>query len=354
MKTSSSIVAYAAGHFLVDFSCGYILFSMSASGALELVTAATLFLVYNILAFGTQFLLGFAADRIHYNGRLFAVAGCAACAVGLIVGVRAPVLCTVLMGLGNSAFHVGGGIDCLSRDAGFTRAGMFVSTGALGLALGSHFGEEGKPPMFLVFALLIFAALAIFQYCTGARREEKCLSYTGEKSVSNPPSITAVGMSATLILFAVLIRSWVGFIAPNAGSESKFAFLLPPAAAFAGKLIGGALADIFGARKVSTLALLASIPLFFVGTNHFIIFVAAVFFFNLVMPVTLVELARRFPGHEGFAFGLCSLAILLGYLGATLLPISDGAAKHIVVFLAFIAAGDVYFTSSDDGAGLNK
>ena len=353
MKTSSTLIGYAFGHFAVDFSCGFILFSLSAGEKLELISASVLFLVYNLLAFGTQFLFGILSDRTAGNGKFLAAAGAAVCAAGLVVGARSPIACVLLMGFGNAAFHVGGGIDAVTRDAGYTRAGMFVSTGALGIALGAHFGEKGKLPVFLFIIALLAAALWILAACDGKKREELNLTYTDEDDKTSP-AIATLGMSAVLILGAVLIRSWAGFLAPNAGSESRFAFLIPPMAAFAGKFLGGALADIFGARKTGTLAVLLAIPLYFVGANHFIVFAAAVFCYNIAMPITLVELVRRLKGHEGFAFGLTTLALLLGYLGSVLLPLPVRAAKFAVVFLSFIAAADIYLTSSDRPTGLGK
>ena len=354
MKTSSSILTFSFGHFLTDFSCGWLLCSMNAAGQLELTDAARIILLFNLLAFGTQFLFGLAADRFALNGRFFAAGGCAAVAAALAVGGHSPVAAVLLAGLGSAAFHVGGGIDAVTREAGFTRAGIFVSTGVPGIALGAHFGEEQKIPVFFLIGLLIFTALAAVSLCTGTRRETQNLSYREDDDDASAPVFSSVGMAVTLLLGAILIRAWAGFLAPNAGSESRFAFAIPAAAAFAGMFLGGVLADLFGARKVGTLAVLISIPLFFAGAEHFLVFAAAIFFFNAAMPVTLVELVRRLKGREGLAFGLTELAALCGYLGSTLLPLSDRPAKFAVVFLALIAAADIYLTASDRGEGLLK
>lgn len=42
--------------------------------------------------------------------------------------------------------------------------------------------------------------------------------------------------------------------------------------------------------------------------------VLAVFLFNMTMPVTLWAAARFMPGAKGFAFGLLTFALFLGYL----------------------------------------
>ena len=63
---SRSAAAYAAGHFLVDFSCAYRMFSLQAD--------PIWFLLYNFLAFAVQFPLGYLADRLG-NNRFFALTG---------------------------------------------------------------------------------------------------------------------------------------------------------------------------------------------------------------------------------------------------------------------------------------
>lgn len=44
----------------------------------------------------------------------------------------------------------------------------------------------------------------------------------------------------------------------------------------------------------------------------------AVFLFNMTMPITLWAAARLMPGGKGFAFGLLTFALFLGYLPTAL------------------------------------
>ena len=50
--------------------------------------------------------------------------------------------------------------------------------------------------------------------------------------------------------------------------------------------------------------------------------VAAIFLFNMSMPMTLCALARRMPGCKGFSFGLLTFALFLGFL-----PVGLGAVS---------------------------
>ena len=58
--------AYAVCHFLVDFSCAYLLFSTLAGR----MGGAEQLLVYNFCAFALQMPLGLLADRLIRNAAL--------------------------------------------------------------------------------------------------------------------------------------------------------------------------------------------------------------------------------------------------------------------------------------------
>jgi FSR family fosmidomycin resistance protein-like MFS transporter len=79
-----------------------------------------------------------------------------------------------------------------------------------------------------------------------------------------------------------------------------------------GKALGGILGDRFGWTKVAVSGLVVSAPLlaFFAQTPA--VAILGIFLFNLSMPVTLICLAEMLPGKSGFAFGLTTLALIIG------------------------------------------
>ena len=164
---NTSLLTYAAAHFLVDFACGYILYAMFTEGEITAATAAGIFLLYNLLAFGTQFIFGAISDKLRSNGRLFAVIGIVATAIGLFIGSENVDLTVCLVGLGNACFHVGGGTDSICEGRGMTRAGIFVSTGALGVAFGCKFGEKLLFPKAFYIIALVFMAVIDFMRAFG-------------------------------------------------------------------------------------------------------------------------------------------------------------------------------------------
>lgn len=346
---STSLITYAAAHFLVDFACGYILYAMYTEGAIEAESAALLFLLYNLLAFATQHVFGAIADGIKSNGRIIAVIGITLTAIGLFVGGEDPATSICLIGLGNASFHVGGGIDAITEGRGMTRAGIFVSTGALGIALGCKFGDKLLLSPLHYIAMLIFAAVAVWTFCKGERNEvESPEPSEKEKSTVNVKTIISASLPALLLLlFAVLIRSYAGFAAVRPESDSTLMLLAIAAASFAGKFAGGILADLIGARRVATASLLLCVPLFYLGAESNLFFLAATFFFNIAMPITLVGAARKLPRHEGFVFGLTTLALFIGYFVNTFLPIDEATATVLIPLLSLVAAVSVFLTTDD-------
>ena len=343
----TSLITYTASHFLVDFACGYILYAMYAEGAIDTASVAVLFVLYNMLAFATQHIFGALADKVRSNGRIFAVAGILATAVGLFVGGESPALTVCLVGLGNASFHVGGGIDSLTESRGMTRAGIFVSSGSLGIALGCKFGEKLLLTPIHYAALLIFAAAAVWLFCEGERHEIRMPVSTEKNKISAKTVISASLPAILILLFAVLIRSYAGFAATRPESTSSLVPLIIAAAAFAGKFVGGVFADLLGARRVGTAALLLCVPLYYLGAESTLFFIAATFLFNIAMPITLVGAARRLPAHEGFVFGLTTVSLFIGYFINTILPIESSTAVILIPLLSFIAAVAVFLTTDD-------
>lgn len=346
---STSLLTYTAAHFLVDFACGYILYAMYTAGEIEAASVALLFVLYNLLAFATQHAFGAIADKIKSNGRIFAVIGITATALGLFIGGENPLLTASLVGLGNASFHVGGGIDSITEGRGMTRAGIFVSSGALGIALGCKFDEKLLLSPLHYIAMLIFAAVAVWVFCKGERNtvEPPEASESEKGKISARTIISATLPALLLLLFAVLIRSYAGFAAIRPESDSTLLVLLIAAASFAGKFAGGILADLLGARRVATASLLLCVPLFYLGAESNLFFLAATFLFNIAMPITLVGAARKLLGHEGFVFGLTTLALFIGYFVDTILPIEASTATILIPLLSFVAAVVVFLTTDD-------
>ena len=141
-----TVAGCAALHFLVDGLCLCCL--LLASEAVGVTDVLTVFVVYNVLAFLTQPMTGLMADRMRHphwmllSALMLLTLGVAATTLAVhapVTVVHVAALSTaVLMGLGNSLFHVWGGrLVATTTHNDMRSLGVFVATGAFGLAVGA-------------------------------------------------------------------------------------------------------------------------------------------------------------------------------------------------------------------------
>lgn len=314
-------------HFLVDFACAFLLFRALRGEA----AWSELLLLYNFCAFAVQMPLGLLADGWKKDGQVAAAGALlAAAAYGL---TELPGLAAVMAGLGNAAFHVGGGLETMSLSQ--ERAGplgLFVSPGAVGLFLGTLMGKGSTLPLWLPPLMLLCTAVCLY----GSRQER-----TSDYGTVTLPQLNVTALPMVLLFAVVVLRSYVGVtLSFSWKSKGQWALVLVLATAM-GKATGGYLADRFGFLKTAAISLvlsavcllLSSVPL--CGT-------AAIFLFNMTMPLTLWASARLLPGTKGFAFGILTFGLFLGFLpaafGASALT-RTGAAVLALVSLLLLLPG---------------
>ena len=86
-------------------------------------------------------------------------------------------------------------------------------------------------------------------------------------------------------------------------------------AVFGGKLAGGFAADKLGIRPAAIGTLLTASILFLLS-DYMVAALPALFLFNMSMPLTLFLAAKVLHRQNGFAFGILTFAIFIGFLPA--------------------------------------
>lgn len=301
MKHKTMLGIYSATHFWVDLSCAFLVFRTLA----DVEEFALCLLLYNFCAFALQMPFGLLADKFDRNG-LAAALGCILVAAAYLSPL--PLLTAVVAGCGNALFHLGGGIDVLNTSEKRAWAlGIFVSPGALGLFLGTLWGKGATVPLWLGPAgLILMAAVILLPY----------RSFFGSLRSGNSPCDTTPvnGYAPLLPLFLVVVlRSYMGMNQSfNWKGTGHWAVILTVALVL-GKAAGGVLMDRWGARKISAITLAAAAALYLFSDAP-IPGTLAVFLFNMTMPITLWAAAKVTPGCKGFAFGLLTFGLFIGYL----------------------------------------
>jgi FSR family fosmidomycin resistance protein-like MFS transporter len=327
-------VAFGAMHAVVDAVSVAVLAQESGMGAggeeaafhLNGTGGWDLYLLYSGLAFGAQLPIGVLADRWGLYRAAVPIA-LAALAAALAAHHAAPLAAIVLVGLGNAAFHVGAGASVLKLVPRRASAiGVFVGPGAVGLAAGIRLPQDCPGQWaaiawgLLAASLAGWLAIAVFSRPLGLREEpptaddEKCESRT-----ESPGKRLALVCLAALVA-AIALRSTAGLTAGQIHSGEEALLGALAIAACGGKMLGGFVADRFGWLATSVVTLLISLPLLSLCGGHGLAAVAGMVLFQMTMPVTSIALYRLLPREPGLAFGLASLALLLGAIVVFLHP----------------------------------
>jgi FSR family fosmidomycin resistance protein-like MFS transporter len=328
MNLKKSVLGiYVPAHFLVDFACAFLIFHKTGDAGTLYIS----FLLYNFCAFALQLPLGLLADRFNRNA-VCAASGCVLVAAAYgFDGL--PVAAAVIAGVGNGLFHIGGGIDVLNSAGGKAGPlGVFVAPGALGIFLGKLLGKQNSIHAAVIIIVLLTAAAVILKL-----RYTKVRRFTSENA---PVSFNNIGtltfFTAALCLFLVVcLRSYAGMtLAFPWTGDGNWGYALVLAVVL-GKAAGGFLADRFGVARASAVTLISSAALFLLPGVP-LCGVAAVLLFNMTMPMTLWAVERLFPGAKGFAFGLLTFGLFLGFV-----PVCLGYPKLFTAGAGFAAASAV-------------
>lgn len=315
------LVINSIAHLVVDMACFYVLYAYianSEAASLNMQIVAVAFLVYDFIAFGLQYILGFIYDKLP-KIRLACI-GIALVFVGVLLK-NIPMAAMIVVALGNAAFHVGGGADTLKESNGFCESGVFVSFGALGVYFGTLLG---KSEIGFVAILCALAACGIGELITSRHPvreiDVKCVF---EKKVS-------IVVVIAVLLVAIIVRAVSGGTLPKP-SESVDIAAIAVVCVFLGKLSGGFIADALSPKITALSALLlASLSGAF---DNAICYLISLTLFNMAMPITLYALYSALPKNAGLAFGLTTLGLLLGTIPA--------------FFFSFEGVGRVLFIASN-------
>ncbi len=311
------LLLYSLLHLFVDFSCAALVGNVLG---MSLFPSWGILLLYNGLAFGMELPVGIYLDEKHKE-TMCAGIGCLLIVCGILL-YAVPLAACVLAGLGNALFHVGAGVDVLHHSHPKAKeAGIFISTGALGL----YVGRRCPLPYSLWLGSLVLV-LGAYYFFTKAKQAE---SVSQESTVSSTKQMVVL----VCMFLAIVLRSYLGFAVNKAYALSPWLLV---ASVVLGKMLGGFLQDHMGLRTAGILSLVVSTLCFLFGKSFVWFAGLGLFAFNLSMPITLWLLVDVLKGHEGYAFGVLTFALLLGALPVLLgLPLLTGIAEMAALSLVF-------------------
>ena len=300
-------------HLLVDGLCMCCLFLLATAAGYDNIVHALI--TYNILAFLTQPITGMLADRMPHRYWLLMASN-----VLLLLAVAMAVILTsnsylsviglmttaTLLGIGNSLFHVWGGKQMSAATGNDIRAlGVFVSTGAFGLALG----------------MLLCSWLTLFCFLLAIHLLSTVLLHYGQQADCQSSGATSQPfhwLMTRALMFGlmafVMLRSLTGESFTKGIPRTDAIVLTIGIVAMAGKMAGGWIARGMGIVPSLAAMLAATLICYMSKEMGLGVQLTGLFAINCTMPVTLYLANVVLRGREGLAFGLLAAALIPGYL----------------------------------------
>ena len=341
-------------HFYIDFACHFYAFGLLAPQYPGRLTE--LFLAYNFIAFALQCPIGYFVDRI--NRKFFMGVGMGIGLVCLYQGYAAgtklnwPVVGLICCALGNAFIHAVGSRAVMEKSRrGLMGGGIFIAFGALGVGLGDYLGITLEHSFDRLLVWLIEAFMLPFlAYGVINIKKARETGVLGSEDIR--VSLDGNDMICLIMcLFAVLVRSYVGFILPNTFKElivtdtmetgGLLEAMFPSVPGFLGKAAGGVLVVILmrlfngkDLRKMNyrygIFALFAAGLCLCAGGEEPVCVLIGTVLFHSLMPVTLYEIYCILHKNPAFSLGLTTLMLFAGMLPALLYKPDDGQQRILI------------------------
>ena len=321
-KKEVTTFAFALCHFVVDFACVSTMLCAvsrvlgeSGQGSMEVVALSIL--LYDIVAFTLQLPIGIALDQLDKNSYA-ALLSYALVGAGVILSLVPIALlewpAILLLAIGNALFHSAGGLSVLNisqKHAG--PSGIFIATGAVGVFLGTFSAQYGRLQVAFSLLVLLFLCASITRV---VQKVNKKYWNIHNAPFAIPEFSSRTLLAIFLLCFVVALRSYAGMVMAFPWKSEMLLLVLSILGVFAGKALGGVVADRIGFRTTAIFSLIVAATLFVPSWEIPVMGLLGVFFFNFTMSITLASLANILPNAKGTAFGLASFSLAVGALPA--------------------------------------
>ena len=288
-------------HLLVDGLCAYTVVNKLYLNDNYLVVTLV-FVFYNILAFCFQPLIGLIIDKFKKE-KMFLNISLILLVVASIINIHWLII-VILLGIANSIFHVVGGIYVVNfNENKMTFLGLFVSLGAIGIALGTNLINPITLYIMLILAFILAFIVNVLKI---------------EKNVINDNITYNIDKKhikyVSLLLIVVLIRAIMGSACKPEFDSTLISVISISIGVALGKILGGMLSDKFGIKYVTITTLLLSLIGYFFFRDNVVIYIISTILFNTTMPITLFLANKCLKNRYGLSFGLLAFTLFPGYL----------------------------------------
>ncbi len=314
-------ILYAFVHFSVEVACFYFIFNRFGADQYWVLFA----LLYDCLAFVPQGVFGVLQDRYPK----LAFGSCGALMVITALVLPFDIIAFVLLSLGNALVHISGAKYTLCDAEGkLAPSGIFVGGGSFGVIIGQLLSKTELVIIPLVLMALSVIIILLVRFRLPVSDKAEGFDIADE----NMP----IWIFILLMFAAVAVRAYIGYAIPIGWRSTALDSVILFFVMGIGKMLGGIVSDLIGAKRTAIYSLVLSLPFMLFGNSNMLISVIGVGFFSMTMAITLGGLVSRLPDQPGACFGITTVGLFVGTAPAFfILPKTLLANQVTVTVLTF-------------------
>lgn len=297
-------------HGLNDFTAGFMLANFTLLGNYN--DSLLFIIIYSVIGFGGQLPVGFWID---YKKQLkpFASASIVLLPLAICTYFIHPEAGIILSGIASAFIHVTGGAVCLQVHENKTGPlALFTAPGVLGLTLGGMVGSMNTNGLWLIATAVIITGYLIWKNKLPAYQ-----SHTKKDS-----ELDAHDLIMLVILLIMCFRSFVFDVINQVSFDFENGILILGISAFAGKIIGGFVADKIGWKKFVYITLPIALLFFQFGKENIYALAVGIACLQSSVPITFLLISRSLPLYPATATAF-SLGTSIALAGLPLYLIND-------------------------------
>lgn len=297
-------------HGLNDFAAGFMLANYTFTHNYS--QSFLLIVVYSIIGFGGQLPVGFWVD---YKKQLkpFALISIISLLLAMLVYFIDGYTAIILSGIASAFVHVSGGAVCLQvNNNKVGPLALFTAPGVLGLTLGGVLGKFSVFSLWFVVGLVLVVSLLIL-------KNKLPVYKSAEKKQSE---LDAHDWLMLGILLFMCFRSFIFDVINHVAQQYPNGIVIIGISAFAGKIIGGFVADKIGWKKFVYISLPLALLLFQLGKENIYALAFGIACLQSSVPVTLLLMSNSLVRYPATATAL-SVGTSIAFAGLPLFMVGD-------------------------------
>lgn len=314
-STNTQPLLWGIIHFLNDLVAGFMLAHYTFVQPHE--QALLFMLIYSIIGFGGQLPVGFWLD---HNKQIRPFATVSLLLLPMATGcffINAETG-IILSGLASAFIHVTGGAVCLQVNENKTGPlALFTAPGVLGLTIGGLAGAYSSSWLLAALLLTIIIAVIILR--------SKLPVYQPQPKKQS--ELDGHDWLMLGILLLMCFRSFLFDVLNHVAQQYQDGLLILGVSAFAGKIIGGFVADRIGWKKYVYISLPLALLLFQFGKDNIYALAFGIACLQSSVPITLLLMSQSLRLYPATATAL-SLGASVAIAG---LPLYMMSAKSVVL-----------------------